>query len=230
MHNAIELFVRQRARELGLSLSEVCRRASISRQTLYELAQVPQRLPGLTTVVTLAEVLEVHPLRLLQMIFDDVPVRTRLRESDQSDRSAFMRDVTLPDGEPMVLGQRFCKTWELQNVGRVVWEGRHLRCQDDEVVIYARNGERLNIAPSLLPDERRVPIPRTLPGETVQISAWFTAPDVPGSVLSYWKMVYADDTLCFPDNQGVWVKLRIVTATGGASSCSGRDSHPAYMA
>lgn len=222
MKNSIELFVRQRARELGVSLSEVCRRAGISRQTLYELAQVPQRLPALTTVVILADVLEVHPLRLLQMIFDDVPVRTRLRESDQIDRSAFMRDVTLPDGDAIELGQRFCKTWELQNVGKVVWEGRQLVCMDDEVMIFTRNGERLDVASPLSPDVRRVSIPRTLPGETVQISVWFTAPNIPGSVLSYWKMVHDDGTPCFPDSQGVWVKLRVITPSTGASNTGGR--------
>lgn len=211
MHSAIEAFVRRRAKGLGISFVELCKRAGISRQTLYELGQVPRRLPSLTTVVALADVLEVHPMRLLQLIFDEVPMRPRMRESDLADRSAFLRDVTIPDGQIVGSGERFCKIWELQNVGRVNWVGRTLVCQDDEVVVYSRARGELSLAPAMIADQSTVPVPDTPAGETVQVRVWFTAPKVPGAVVSYWKMAYPDGSLCFPDSQGVWVRVRVIT-------------------
>lgn len=42
------------------------------------------------------------------------------------DASRFVRDVTIPDGTRVLVGTRFKKTWEIQNVGDVAWEGRRL--------------------------------------------------------------------------------------------------------
>jgi len=218
MHNKIETFVRQRAKMLGMSLTELSRRAGISRQTLYELGLAPSRLPALTTIVALAEVLEVHPMRLLQLVFDELPLSSQVKAGDLADRSAFLRDVNWPDGAPVPAGAHFVKTWELQNVGNTAWRDRFLICLDEEVAVFTRSGETLRIARSLEPDSLRVPVAETLPGESVQISVGFSAPDVPGTVLSYWKMAYADDSLCFPDGRGLWVKLRVITPVKAAQS------------
>ena len=126
MPETVESYMRARANELNFSLAEVCRRAGISRQTLYSLSQVPQKLPSLQTVVSLADVLQVHPMRLLQLIFDDLPVAQRLKQRQKrGDRSAFVQE-TIPDGTLVLFGEQFSKTWELQNVGRIAWEGRYL--------------------------------------------------------------------------------------------------------
>jgi hypothetical protein len=59
-------------------------------------------------------------------------------------------------------------------------------------------------------------VPTTAPGATLQLSMDFTAPQQPGTVLSYWKSVFADGALCFPDSAGLWVKVRVSTLTQGA--------------
>ncbi len=217
MHETLDHYIRIRAKELGLNLSEVCRRAGLSRQTLYALAAVPDKLPALQTIVSLADVLQVHPLRLLNLVFDTQPtVRKVPRQRVRSDHSAFIRDVTFPDGALVLPGQRFTKTWELQNVGRVPWEGRFLQCMDEEIVVYARSGETLTLAHNLVPATTRIPVPPTPPGATVQLSVNFHAPEPAGTVLSYWKSVFADGTVCFPESQGLWVKVRVSTLTSGA--------------
>jgi transcriptional regulator with XRE-family HTH domain len=223
MHNSVELFVRQRAKSHGFSLSELCRRAGVSRQTLYQLGQVPARLPTLETVIALADVLEVHPLHLLRLIFDEVPLRAQVRACDAVDRSGFLRDVTYPDGSPVAPGERILKTWEIQNLGILPWEGRYLACQDDEVLLRDAQGGTWNPAPLLHAEERRVPVPRTEPGEIVRLSVCLTAPAVPGTVLSYWKMVFADGSLCFPDARGLWAKLRVITPCKAAQAKVGRQ-------
>lgn len=209
--------MRKRARELGLNLSVLCKQAGIGRQTLYDLARIPDKLPSMHTVVALADVLQVHPLRILHLVFDAVPIKTAVKRAhQQSDLSAFVRDVTAPDGALMLPGQRFTKTWELQNAGRVPWEGRFLQCMDEEIVVATRTGEALHLADNLVPTSTRIPIPTTAPEATVQLSVEFTAPQSPGTVLSYWKSVFADGTLCFPDSVGVWAKVRVNTFTQGA--------------
>jgi DNA-binding XRE family transcriptional regulator len=212
----LDVFVRQRSAQLGLSLTELCRRAGISRQTLYELERLPHKLPSLTTVVALAQVLDVHPMRLLQFVFELVPMKSTHRRARAGDRSAFVADITCPDGTAVGPGQRFEKIWSLQNVGTVPWTGRALQCRDDEVAIYDTVGARVLVSPGLRPDQRTVPLPDVAPGETVSVAVWFTAPGQPCSAISYWKLVDADGRLCFPAAAGLWVQVRVVALAASA--------------
>lgn len=217
MTTTLDAYLAERMRSLEISQSELCRRAGISRQTLHTLNSMPHKLPSLPTVMAIAGALQVHPIRLLQIICDQQassPNGTQARQL-RGDRSAFVRDVSFPDGQLVLPGQRFVKTWELQNVGYMAWQGRLLRCMDEEVVVYSRSGEILRLAQPLQPAVLQVPVPDTQPGKTVQLSVEFTAPNSPGTVLSYWKMVFADGALCYPAARGVWVKV-LVTALAAA--------------
>jgi DNA-binding Xre family transcriptional regulator len=216
-------YVRNRAKGLDLSLSELCRQAGMSRQTLYALGAPGAKLPNLNTVVALAGALEVHPMRLLHLLFDAAPIHPRARGANKGDRSAFVRDVTHADGELVLPGDRFTKTWELQNVGTVPWDGRFLDCQDEELLIYQRNGETLHVASNLMPAAPRVAVPTTAPGEKVEVSVQFTAPGTPGTVLSYWKMAFTDGSFCFPRARGLWAKVRVSTL---ARAAAGSGSEP----
>jgi Ig-like domain from next to BRCA1 gene len=220
MKETLESYIRTRANEQALSLTEVCRRAKISRQTLYTLGQVPHKLPALQTIVSLAEVLHVHPLRLLQLVFDELPLALPVkRRQKRGDQSVFVQE-TIPDGTLVLYGQRFTKTWELQNVGRLAWEGRYLQCMDDEIVVTSLTGGSLHICDNLIPAAKRIQVPTTLPGKTVQLSMEFTAPAMPGTFISYWKSYFADGTLCFPSSQGLSVKVRVNTMATGAFEAS----------
>lgn len=211
----LQAYVEERSAHLGLSRTEVCRRAGISRQTLLTITAADARLPTLNTVISLARVLQVHPIRLLQIICDaHVPPSMRGRGvAMQGDLSAFVRDVTFADGEVVMPGQRFVKTWKMQNVGQVVWQDRSLQCMDEDLVVHSRSGESLVLASSLRPTNNRIEVPTTHPGETVLLSAEFTAPMAPGTVMSYWKSFHADGSLCFPDARGLWVKVLVMSLT-----------------
>lgn len=217
MKESLESYIRTRANERSLTLSEVCRRAGISRQTLYSLNQVPHKLPALQTIVGLAQVLEVHPLRLLHLVFDDLPTTPQVKQRHKrGDQSAFIGE-SIPDGTLVLYGQRFIKTWELQNVGRVPWENRYLQCMDDELtVINKSTGQVLAINESLRPDVTRIPVPYTAPGSTVTLSITFTAPSMPCTCISYWKSLFEDGSACFPKAQGLSVKVRVNALASGA--------------
>ena len=218
MAESLATFVRQRCAQLGLSMSELGRRADLSRQTLYELSRLPAKLPSLTTVVALAQVLEVHPMRLLQCVFDMVPVKPALRRAAAGDRSAFVADGSFPDGTVVAPRQRFEKVWTLQNVGTVPWHGRGLQCQDDDITLLDATGSRVLVRPGLRAAQGRVPLADTAPGDTVQARAWFTAPALPCTVISYWKMVDAEGRLCFPASTGEWVMVKVVSLAASASA------------
>lgn len=204
-------YIRQRCRALELTATELCARAGISRQTLHGLGRAPQRLPALTTVVAVAAVLKVHPLSLLQFMFGDPAQLPTSAATPPADGCALVRDVTVPDGELVMAGQQFVKTWELQNVGHTTWVDRYLACMDEEITVLSRRGAETTIAAPLRPHAPRIAIPPTEPGETVQLSMHFTAPRLPGTVMSYWKACFADGTLCFPQAVGVWVKIQVAS-------------------
>ena len=93
-----------------------------------------------------------------------------------------------------------------------------------ETFIRERTGEVLHLAAKLMPATTRVAVPDTAPGDKVQISVRFTAPGTPGTLLSYWKMAFADGSFCFPPARGVWVKVRVsnlARAAMGASVSTG---------
>lgn len=212
----IDDFIRKQARELGLNVSKVCKKAGISRQTFYLLAK-RQQYPDLKTMVQLAGVLRVHPMILLQIVFEGLAVAESIQlPSDTADKSAFIDDVTYPDGAPVPAGSVFVKTWVMQNVGSVPWVGRVLRCCDDDLLVYHKVGGRLEVAQGLVPTVTEIPVPTTEPGEKVTMSVEFTAPKLPGTVLSYWKSFYSDGTPCFPDGSGVWAKVRVTSVFSGA--------------
>jgi hypothetical protein len=210
-------YIRKRCVVLGISRSDLSRLTGLSRQTLHSLADVPRTMPTLPTLISLADTLKVHPVRLVHLVFDDgvLPAQMQGRQR-RNDNSVFVADVTFEDGALVVPNQRFTKTWELQNVGKVAWVGRYLQCMDEDVVVYTRSGEVLSLAHNLQPAHTRVPVPDTRPGELVRVSVDFTAPDPPGTVLSYWKSTFADGSLCFPQSRGLWVKVRVTSMALGA--------------
>jgi transcriptional regulator with XRE-family HTH domain len=112
------------------------------------------------------------------------------------DSSAFVRDVTYPDGSTVTVGQRFAKTWEIRNTGAVLWHARYLTRQ-------GANGPGLCALPAM------TPIPDTRPGQTVQITVMITAPSLPGSCRVDWKMTDADGRYYFPQLQGLFMIINV---------------------
>ncbi len=221
--NALGSYLRSRASECGLSLAELARRAGKSRQTLHSLSQDGARLPELETLVALATALQTHPLRLIQLVFEDhpLPAPQERRHRLRGDKSIFLADVTVPDGMLVLAGSRFTKVWEVQNVGTVAWEDRVLRCMDEEIVVTSHQGETLRITEALRPTRRRIDVPRTAPGDIVRLEVEFRAPTIPGTCVSYWKTFFQDGRPCFPHSVGLSCRVRVMTLDSTRTSESG---------
>lgn len=215
MRDRFQEYVFQRSATLGLTRTELARRARLSRESLYKLLRGDVASPSIETLHGLAVALDVSPIYLMRQYFDDLNLGpgTLLAPLHDDDHVAFVRDVTIPDDMAVGINQSFTKTWELQNTGQKLWKGRHLICQDDDFVLARRmpDGSLHEVADChLIPASRQVPMAETKPGETVQVSVDFIAPSVPCTVMSFWKMSDEQGRLCFPDFKGVWVKVRVV--------------------
>jgi hypothetical protein len=90
----------------------------------------------------------------------------------------FVQDVTIPDYSRMKSGEKFIKTWRLENIGTCPWT------EDYSIVFFA--GDQMS-AKSPIPINNLV-----LPGEQIDISVNLIAPDSSGSYKGSWLFQDAD--------------------------------------
>lgn len=89
------------------------------------------------------------------------------------DCSAFIQDVTIPDGTRILINTPFTKTWKIKNCGTYSWDNYKL----------SRSGiDRLGTVPN-------VSIQNGItPGQKVDVSVAMQSPNAPGDIKSYWKV------------------------------------------
>lgn len=188
-------FVRRRARDLGLTQGELAQRAGISRQAVVKLLSGETIDPQISTVGRLATALNVAPIYLFQLLMKRSVIERSVQQMARlvGDHSAFVHDLTVPNGAIFPPGCRFEKVWQIQNAGRVIWADRWLECQNCD-----RESDR-----TLRPDVPKIPIPLARPGAVVILSVWFTAPSTPCTATSVWKMTDCEGTVYFPQLDGL---------------------------
>jgi hypothetical protein len=86
----------------------------------------------------------------------------------------FPIDVTIPDDTVLQPGERFTKTWRLQNAGTCTWTS-------DYALVWF-SGEQLD-APLSIPLSGN-----TDPGQSVDLSVEMKVPDTEGTYQSWWKL------------------------------------------
>jgi hypothetical protein len=86
----------------------------------------------------------------------------------------FVADVTVPDGTNMAPGQDFLKTWRVKNTGSCTWDA-------DYKLVYAGYADQM--AGQWQPLTQVVQ-----PGQEVELSVQFKAPNRVGEYLSAWQM------------------------------------------
>ena len=204
-------FVLRRLNEVGLTQAEAARRGDFTRQSLGNWINGHVRTVQLRSVISLAEVLEVSPYHLLRLVCREMGVHLApdSRSLHPGDHTRFVADLDVPDNTTVHAGERFAKGWRLQNTGTVTWEGRWLECVDlPPEADGAGDGPLVGY---LRPVEPRIAVPRTAPGDTVDLRAEFVAPDAPGTVRSTWKLVDAEGRTCFPEHHGAYCQVRVVS-------------------
>ena len=122
------------------------------------------------------------------------------------DKAQFIADVTVPDGATFAPGTTFKKTWRLKNVGTCTWTTGYSLIFD--------SGEKMGAADSAL---LQATIP---PGQTVDLSVNFTAPNSGGTYRGYWKFKNSTGAVFgigAAANKSFWVEIKVSgpTATPG---------------
>ncbi|MBI1793522.1 MAG: hypothetical protein HYR70_04965 [Chloroflexi bacterium] len=103
-------------------------------------------------------------------------------------------DVNVPDGTQMTPGQDFVKTWKIKNAGTCTWGAGY-------TVIYAGYVDKLSGVPQ--------PINGVIgPGQEVEISVQFKAPNKIGEYVSAWTLANPNGTLFFGNGaKPLYVKI-----------------------
>lgn len=203
----------------GVTHSSIARKAGISRETLYRIMRGNGQRARVETICGVARAAGIAPVALLRVMFHDLDSGglTLLPVTHVDDHISFLSDVTIPDRSTVMAGQRFKKTWAVQNTGGVPWVNRRFRCVDSELVSarwVTQRGKRVlepDLAPGLSPTKTEVKVPRTESGEIAEISVMFRAPLLPCDTISRWKMVDANGELCFPQHSGLWCMVSVVS-------------------
>jgi len=90
------------------------------------------------------------------------------------DDLSFVADVNIPDGTNMSPGQDFTKTWRVKNTGSCTWDA-------DYKLVYAGYADDMS--------GQWQPLTQVVqPGQEVEVSVQFKAPDKVGEYLSAWQM------------------------------------------
>jgi transcriptional regulator with XRE-family HTH domain len=204
-------YIRTRAKELGLSITKLAQQTGISRQSLYDLFSGTTEQAKLSTVVSLSNTLQVHPVHLFRYLIDQVE-SPRYGEKDAADAIELVRDVTIPANTEVKVGKKFTKTWEIKNAGEKNWTGRQLVCMDQPIdpAYVPPRSKNLITCRGLLPVSREVNVKDTKAGKTVTISVEFTAPTYPCTVLSYWQLTDEAGNVANLTTEGLSCYVRVV--------------------
>jgi hypothetical protein len=113
------------------------------------------------------------------------------------DNSAYVSDVTVPDGTVMEPGEKFTKTWKFKNTGSCDWTTSY--------TIAWFSGEIMKGATT--------PLTGTVePGEEADVSVELVAPSTAGTYTGYWKLRNASEAF-FGDPVYVQIVVTVETVT-----------------
>lgn len=120
------------------------------------------------------------------------------------DSAILVEDVTYPDNTRLNAGEKFTKTWKLQNVGTCTWTG---------YTVAFVNGDRMDS-----PDS--VPVPETERSKPVHVSVELVAPSTDKIYRGNFELRNAANEPVLIGTESIfWVQ--IVVGTGGVSNALG---------
>lgn len=115
----------------------------------------------------------------------------------RGDASRFVRDVTFIDGTIVGTSEAMIWSWEILNVGRVVWDRRYLAVSR----VSSPTIDRRAI--------QKLQIPRTQPGQAVILEVVVIAPQIPGRYRIEFKMVDDGNLLLLPNQTPLYKEFTV---------------------
>lgn len=204
-------FIREKITKEKISVVDLSKKSGLARTSIYKILGAEVKEARLSTFIKLGGALSIHPLEMMKIFFNrwEFPRNTSERSKPRvkGDDTSFIADITYPDNSIVSAKQKFEKIWRIKNVGKIDWQGRKIICldqstrvqYDDKILTYG-----------LTPESIEVDLPLVKAEDYVDISINFTAPDMPCSVLSHWKMCDSDNNLCFPKLNGIYCMVKVI--------------------
>jgi Ig-like domain-containing protein/cysteine-rich secretory family protein len=119
------------------------------------------------------------------------------------DEAVFVEDVTYPDNTRLTAGEKFTKTWKLQNTGNCTWTG---------YTIAFVSGDKMEAHDS-------VPVPETEANSTVDVSIDLLAPSEDGAYTGNFELRDADgEPIPLGTEPTFWVKIIVGEDTAGTAA------------
>ena len=120
--------------------------------------------------------------------------------SDLPDNSLYLQDITFPDGTVLWQGERFTKTWNIENNGTTTWDSTYkLVYLDSDPVDYSMAQEGQSVIPI---------IHRVEPNGQIQLSVKMVAPEKIGTYINWYRLMNGEGQL-FGDS--FYVQIRVGT-------------------
>lgn len=125
------------------------------------------------------------------------PIATRpvLPDTSACDNSAYVSDVTIPDGTVFAPEVSFTKTWSIRNTGTCDWTTSY--------ALAYLSGDAMDGSTTKLPASVEA-------GDTVNISVGMYTPKTAGTYTGYWRMQNAAGTFF---GESVFVKIVVSSGT-----------------
>jgi hypothetical protein len=120
------------------------------------------------------------------------------------DDSAYVGDVSIPDGTVMKPGEEFIKTWSIRNTGTCDWTTAY--------TLALASGSPMDGSTTYLPHDVKA-------GDTIEISVGLVAPATAGTHTSRWRLKNADGNFF-----GEWVSVQSVVS--GSATTPANTSLP----
>jgi len=145
-------------------------------------------------------------------VTDDAPTPTPTEvppdnPPDCVNKAAFVSDITIPDNTEVNTGEAFTKTWRIQNTGTCIWWSGYTLSHYSDESMSAPNS---------------VPLPRTNPGETADISVDLVAPSVAGTYRGNFVVKNAADLIMQVDNDSrLWLIINVKSAPTAVPTTDG---------
>lgn len=210
--------VRRRAQQLGMPLALVAEQAGLTRAYLHRLLAGQTPNPGVRTLQKLANALNLPAMTIFRLYADEASTQARTARRhtgrlDPQDALIFVADITVPDHSLMTPGERFTKTWAIQNAGEKPWIGRRLVRLDTEAVVARRepNGVLTPLLESHIQClDQWVEVPPTLPGHVVELSVQLRAPEGSSTVASIWRIEDTEGQACFGEQCHLYCVITVM--------------------
>lgn len=118
------------------------------------------------------------------------------------DNAVFVEDVTVPDNTRLQAGEKFTKTWKLQNIGSCTWTGYSISFV---------SGDNMDAPES-------IPVPETEVSDTVEVSVDLVAPSEDGAYTGNFELLNAEGkSIPLGTEPTFWVKIVVGDEVPSAS-------------